>query len=209
MNITDRRQREREERRELILAAARDVVRDEGIPALSIRKIAARTEYSPAMIYHYFSGKDEIVNTLLNEGYSGIMQMLRGARQTGADPRKRIAAGLRSYILMATHNADYFSAFLLSDSPQVLDRTGGLHKGASQTRPSLAAMQQDLKPLLPDIDEDELELTAQIVWVSLFGITARLLIERDVPEEQRERLIERYIRFVGDAITPSSLNHTD
>ena len=200
MNTPDRRSREREERRQLILAAAREVVRDEGIDALSIRKISARTEYSPAMIYNYFSGKDEIVNLLLSEGYNDIMRVLGSARQAETDPRQRIATGLRSYIHMACHNADYFSAFLLSDAPQVLARTGGLHKGASQSRPSLMAMQQDLHLLMPGVDDEELELTSQIVWLSLFGITGRLLIEKDVAGEQRERLIERYVRFVLDAI---------
>lgn len=201
MSNPDRRSREREERRELILSAAREVVQDEGISGLSIRKIAARIEYSPAMIYHYFSGKDEIVNHLLNEGYSEIMRMVGSARQSATYPSERIAAGLRSYILMATHNSDYFKAFLLSDSPDVLARTGGLHNGASQTRPSLLAMQEDLRSLMPGIDDEELELTSQIIWVSLFGITARLLIEKGIPDEQRERLIERYVRFVLTAIS--------
>lgn len=196
----ERRQREREERRQLILAAARDVVSQEGINGLSIRKIAAATEYSPAMIYSYFSGKDEIVGQLLNEGYSDIMRMLGSARQTETNPRLRIASGLRSYILMAVKNSEYFGAFLLSDSPQVLARTGGLHRGATRTRPSLMAMQEDLRDLMPGADADDLELMSQIIWASLFGITTRLLMEKDVADEQKERLITRFVDFVLSAL---------
>ena len=195
-----RRDREREERKELILSAARDVVADEGLTGLSIRKIAARIEYSPAIIYHYFASKDEIVSQMLNEGYDGVLRAVGSAQQGETDPHLRIARALRGYILSALQNPDYFKAFILSDSPLILRRTSALFKGASKERPSLAMMCKDLRTIAPDRDDDWLELTAQVLWTSLFGLTARLLIERDVTDEQRDRVIQRYVEFVLKAV---------
>ncbi|MEX0893041.1 MAG: helix-turn-helix domain-containing protein, partial [Gemmatimonadota bacterium] len=58
MGIAERREREREQVRTLIVEAARDILSAEGLEALSMRAIAERIEYSPATIYLYFKDKD-------------------------------------------------------------------------------------------------------------------------------------------------------
>jgi len=184
----------------MILSAAREVVASEGLDGLSIRKIAAKIDYSPAIIYHYFANKDEIVNTMLHEGYAGIMRTLGNAQQGETDPNKRIARALRGYILTATQNRAYFKAFILSDSPHILSSTAALYPGAASERPSLKMICRDLKIILPDRNDEWLELTSQVLWASLFGLTARLLIEGNVTKEQRDRLTERHVEFVINAI---------
>ena len=62
------------------------------------------------------------------------------------------------------------------------------------------AMQEDLRDLMPGADADDLELMSQIIWASLFGITTRLLMEKDVADEQKERLITRFVDFVLSAL---------
>ena len=59
MTISERKEREKLELKELILLKAKELVDKEGYEALSIRKIAAAAEYSPATIYLYFKDKDE------------------------------------------------------------------------------------------------------------------------------------------------------
>ena len=44
-----------------IIKAAREIIGNEGVDKVSIRKIAAKIEYSPAIIYHYFGNKEEII----------------------------------------------------------------------------------------------------------------------------------------------------
>lgn len=65
----NRREREIEEMKELILSSASAIVASEGFEKLSIRKIAKSIEYSPAIIYHYFKDKEEIINILMQRGY--------------------------------------------------------------------------------------------------------------------------------------------
>lgn len=63
-----RRERERQGRREDILAAARKVFSERGFFAATVSEIAARAQYSKAAIYFYFQSKEELYIALLLDG---------------------------------------------------------------------------------------------------------------------------------------------
>jgi hypothetical protein len=50
------------------------------------------------------------------------------------------------------------------------------------------------------MDEDKLELTAQIVWTSIYGLIIKLIIEKNISIEQRNNLIDHLIRCIIDAM---------
>lgn len=58
--------------REAILEAAMQIVTQSGVEALSMREIAGRIDYSPSGLYEYFSSKEEIINELVNEGFTRL-----------------------------------------------------------------------------------------------------------------------------------------
>jgi AcrR family transcriptional regulator len=72
MTLKERKERDRDERRELILNAANEIIKEEGIDHLSVRKIANKIEYSPSIIYHYFKDKDDIISHLMKKSYKKI-----------------------------------------------------------------------------------------------------------------------------------------
>jgi len=111
MGITERRQREREELRTRIVEAARDILSDEGLDALSIRSIAERIEYSPATIYLYFRDKDELVREVVKAGFMRLAEYIeRGVAELGPDanPAEQFRATGRAYARFAVENTAYF-----------------------------------------------------------------------------------------------------
>jgi AcrR family transcriptional regulator len=50
MGITDRKQREKEEKRHLIIETAKKLFRENGFERVSLRNIADAIEYSPTMM---------------------------------------------------------------------------------------------------------------------------------------------------------------
>lgn len=68
MGVSERRRREREARRDAVLGAARELVRERGFTGTTTRLIAERCELSEATLFFYFRGKDEILSSLLFEG---------------------------------------------------------------------------------------------------------------------------------------------
>jgi AcrR family transcriptional regulator len=70
--VTSPREKRRARTRETILAAAMQIVMQHGVEALSIREIAACIDYSPSGLYEYFVSKEEIIDELVNEGFSRL-----------------------------------------------------------------------------------------------------------------------------------------
>lgn len=207
MGIKERKARERDGRRELILGAANEIVKKEGIDNLSIRKIANKIEYSPAIIYHYFRDKDEILEQLLTKGYQKIVSTLASVQEEAATPEQRLRGFTRNYINMALQNPEEYKNYLLNDSPRILAQTSVLFQGASGQRQAVGMLCQALKEFSPNEwdDEEQVELTAQVIWAAVFGLIIRLIIEKDLPNEQRQKLIEHHINLIIDGIIPAGL----
>jgi len=61
MGILERRKREKELRHELAISAAISIYDEEGYHAITMDRIAERSELSRAALYHYFKSKEEIL----------------------------------------------------------------------------------------------------------------------------------------------------
>jgi AcrR family transcriptional regulator len=194
MTIEKRRKREIEEMKELILSAASDIIALEGFDKLSIRKIAKKIEYSPAILYHYFSDKEEILNNIMQRGYKKIVSAVSSVKIESDSPEERLTEMTKNYIKAALDMPDEFMAAQLNESKAALKYTSSLFKGASKEKPALSALYQCLQEIYKDkeVDGSIVELTAQMIAVSTLGLCIKLIIEKHIGDEQRERLINFY-----------------
>ncbi|HEY1919927.1 MAG TPA: TetR/AcrR family transcriptional regulator [Streptosporangiaceae bacterium] len=71
--ITDER---RAARREQILDAARACLQEDGLEAVSMETIIARSGLSTGAVYGHFKGKDEIINAAVTEGTAAMGRQL-------------------------------------------------------------------------------------------------------------------------------------
>ncbi|MDZ5010100.1 TetR family transcriptional regulator, partial [Clostridium perfringens] len=198
MTIEKRRDREIEEMRELILSAANEIIALEGFEKLSIRKIAKKIEYSPAIIYHYFNDKEEIINNLMLKGYKKIVSAISSAETKSNSAEEKLIEMTKNYINIALSMPEEFMAAQLNTSKEALKYTSYLFKGASKEKVALSSLYKCLQDIYKDkpIDEETLELTAQIIAVSTLGLIIKLSIEKDMEEEQKQKLIEFYSKEI-------------
>ncbi|WP_055669092.1 TetR/AcrR family transcriptional regulator [Desnuesiella massiliensis] len=203
MTIEKRREREIEEMRELILLTASDIIAAEGFDKLSIRKIAKKIEYSPSIIYHYFNDKEEILNNVMQRGYKKIVMAVSSVKMENNPPEERLIQMTKNYIKAALNMPDEFMAAQLNQSKAALKHTSSLFKGASKEKPALSALYQCLQEIYKDkdIDENTIELTAQMIVVSTLGLIFKLIVEKDIGDEQREKLISFYSNEIVLRIT--------
>jgi AcrR family transcriptional regulator len=194
----ERQLRKQIEIRNAILEAARVIISQDGVKGLSIRKITNAIEYSPAIIYHYFKDKNEIVETLVGEGYSRILNSLSIVSKNEKEPEKEIKEIFTSYIRSTMDNRDEYMAIMLNDDPAVLKNTVILEKGISNRSRTMQVLTEALQRGIEQgrfIDCD-VELTAQILWTAAFGLIIKLMMERNISEEHINSLIDHHFKVL-------------
>ena len=204
MGTKDRKEREREEHKELILNASEQIMISEGLDNLSIRKIAKKIEYSPAIIYHYFKDKDEIINSLMAKGYKRILSTLDSINLSDKNPKEKLEEGFKNYIFASLNDPLEYKTILLSSSPSILEHTSVLFKGAAQKREAIGILVQILRDIYRESPKDEsyIELTAQVLWASVFGLIIRIITEENLTEDQKNKLVEHQLSILIKGIMP-------
>ena len=108
MTISERRQRETQQRRRTILAAARDLFGRQGFAATTIEQVAARAELAQGTIYLYFPSKHALYVELLIEGFDTLREHLLTAAAGPGQPRPRAAAVIDAFYNFARSNPAHF-----------------------------------------------------------------------------------------------------
>ena len=108
MGIKERRQREKQEVRDTILAASWKLVKDEGWESLSIRKIADAIEYSIPVIYDHFPSKEAILVEIGKDGFKLLSRKLERAKEKHEGSAKQLKAIAEAYWDFAEKNKEYY-----------------------------------------------------------------------------------------------------
>jgi AcrR family transcriptional regulator len=67
MGIVERKIREKEERRKIIIAETKRLILDKGVEGFSMQDVASGTELSKATLYLYFSSKEAILEDIFSD----------------------------------------------------------------------------------------------------------------------------------------------
>lgn len=87
MGIKERKIREKENLRKLIVANAHEILMKDGLDGLTMRSIANNIEYSQSKIYDFFASKDELCEVLCKEHCEKLLELLRQVSEK-IDPEK-------------------------------------------------------------------------------------------------------------------------
>jgi len=198
MGLVERKAREREELRQQILDAARELFVREGYERVSMRKIAARIEYSPGSIYTYFKDKDEILDCLCEETFLKLQTKLANVGQSKGGALKVLKTGMEIYIRFGLeHPEHYIVTFILKAAPYEKPGGGGTRK-AQAGRKCLDGLQNCVRRCIEagKIRNADLEETSQALWAGMHGVTALLITKPGFPFVERDRLIRRTIEIL-------------
>ena len=161
-----RRSRNREEARRAILDATEAILVEDGVELFSIRKLATRCGYTAPTIYHYFRDKDGLIDALLEERFSRLLQRVRRV-SIGPDPVANMREYGRAFLRFAASNPTFYRVMIRGASD------GGERKirAAEQARDLMAGQLQALAAE-GRLWTDDVEAALQSVWAVLHGVTA-------------------------------------
>lgn len=87
----------RQEIRQSMLTAAREIAAEEGWQAVTTRKVAERIECSQPTIYGYFENKEALLLALLRQGYEQLVVVMQEAFASTDDPEERLLTMTGAY----------------------------------------------------------------------------------------------------------------
>jgi AcrR family transcriptional regulator len=98
-----------------IISAAREIIRTDGVDALSMRYLAEKVDYSPSALYKYFNNKEEIIEALRQEGWNQMEAIFRSRiKPDDSSPQRLIDAGL-AYLELADRHPELYQLMFNSD----------------------------------------------------------------------------------------------
>jgi AcrR family transcriptional regulator len=163
-----RRERERTAARGTILSAALDVARRDGWDAVTMRRLADEIEYSANFAYRYFTGRDDILLTLVREGFARLRDAMATAGSSGT-----AAAGVRSaghaYLDFALTDPDLY---------QLMYGLGGARVPATDTWDEGQAIGDVLTGLLTAAGDTQPERHVLQLWATAHGLIALQVVGR-------------------------------
>src|SRR6266849_10487846 len=131
--IRHRQERDKQELRQAILDAAGELFLEQGYERCSLRKVAGRIGYSPTTIYLYFRDKDDLLFTVVEEGFERFGQQLAAAAESQEDPWERLIALGRAYVAFGLQHPVYYQLMFMQ-------RTDFLtHRPEGESQPRIAS----------------------------------------------------------------------
>jgi AcrR family transcriptional regulator len=193
LSIRERKKRHQENLRQAILDAAETLFVRQGFENVSMRKIAARIEYSPTTIYLYFKDKQDIFSCLLEQYFKRLLIIMRDIQKENEDaPIACIEKGMRAYVSFGLEHPNYYKlAFLLTPHIDMNDyqQEGTVGNQVFDTlRANVAACIK--KGLFRKADVD---MATQVIWSMNHGLTSLLITNPNFPWAEREQLVDAHI----------------
>jgi TetR/AcrR family transcriptional regulator len=200
LSVATRKEKEKQERRNTILIAARDLFYDKGYQSTTVGEIADAADISKGTLYLYFASKDELYVTVVLESFHEVEERLRDIM---ASDESILAKGRSLYLTFAEHcmqHREYFrmTQYFLTENarenlPRELVETISEHTGRLLEYVSgLVVQAKDAGLIKKDIDPYAF---AVIAWRSATGLLDLALVGDSAGEQAGPypRLLEEAI----------------
>lgn len=197
MGITERKEREKVEMKQLIKNAARRLFIEQGFEKTSIRNIADEIEYSPGTIYLYYKDKNELLFDLHQESFQKLIEQFQKVLNI-KDPFERLTAMGRYYMQYAFENPELYELMFLMSSP--IETIECREEIWEDGRGAFDMLRHIVRECIDAgyFKIDDVEGTSLMIWSAVHGLVTIHLKKRTTmfPEEERiPRLEHAYERF--------------
>jgi AcrR family transcriptional regulator len=187
--IRHRQERDKQELKRAILDAAGELFLEQGYEHFSLRKVSERIGYSPTTIYLYFRDKDDLLSTLVDEGFGKFAQRLEDAARGQEDPWERVIELGRAYVTFGLQNRLYYQLMFM----QRMDFLVQAPEGSDQ--PRIASFQILRQAVQQGIDAGvvrpgDAQEYSDVLWALVHGIVALAISMPSYDEARVQRMME-------------------
>lgn len=201
MGISERKEREKADMKEMITTAAMKMFLEDGYSKTSIRKIADSIEYSPGTIYLYYKDKDELLYEVQRQAYLKLLAAFK-AGATSEDPLKKLEQLGKIYISFGLKHPELYDLMFIIRAPMNVD--DNLHENnGGETFDYLLNCLDDCIKAGQLIFKTPLQAALQ-VWSMMHGLVSLnlrcrlkfMLPDQDTIEPVLNQAVEEYIESI-------------
>jgi AcrR family transcriptional regulator len=113
MKSATRRKQQQEDLRAKILDAARELFVNEGVEAVSMRKVADKIGYSATTLYNYFDDKEALLYALCDADFGTLQELFKKIGKI-ADPIQRLRKLGETYITFALRYPSHYRLMFMT-----------------------------------------------------------------------------------------------
>jgi len=212
MGVTERKEREKEQRRKAIIDAAEQVFFSKGVDNATMDEVAEKAEFSKGTLYLYFNNKDELLHAIIGRGLEILYNMFKTRAENEKKGIDKIKAIGKAYFEFYKEYPDYFTTMLHQDThkfdPETMGKNPnyarcneignnifGLMQKAVTTGITDGTIRQDLDPVKLSLvlwshsaGVMHIFKTKEAMVENMFKLTVEEIVEYS------SRLIEDYLR---------------
>jgi AcrR family transcriptional regulator len=206
MGTKERKARDLESRRRLILSSATDLFVRRGLAGVTLDDIAAAIEFSKGTIYNHFGSKEEIFAAILLAQLDALLASLRLAARTGRDAAARLRNATAAYLRFYQERREYFRLLFFIDIVSDQERVpAGLRKEIRLRKIAcLAELQRIVKEGARAGDFEDARPAVRVslvLWGMMNGIL-QLAESRQIKEEDLEPLLGTGLEITLGGLSP-------
>lgn len=196
--------------RNKLVTLSHEMLREQGLKGLSLRKLAERAGVSRTALYHHFHNKNDLLAAVAEQGFELLtLQLNTAVGAKGLSIQERLEQTVQCYLRFAMDNDTQYELMfgreLWRDHPsERLQRTAKDCFRAYAKLPEAFYQQGLLKP-----DDDPLRL-AQVMWSTLHGLVKLahdgVVVRKDDLVDISRYALAQLLPVIGEQ---STIKHTD
>jgi AcrR family transcriptional regulator len=201
-----RREREKEELRQEILDAARELFVKEGYQNVSMRRIAEKIEYSPTTIYLYFEDKASLLFAICEETFAKLARRMESFVTEDADPIEILTKGCRTYVDFGLKYPNHYRVTFMNQAQANQDEleAGAMRyvREGSMGYKCYSILRSNVERCIAQkrFRQDDLEAITQTIWAGGHGLVSLLITKPAFPWANRNKLIDLMINTLIDGL---------
>ena len=196
--LRNRKQRQRGELREQVLATARAMIVSDGFGTLSMRKLAQRLGCAPMSLYSYFRDKHELLHALAHQSFDALARDL--AAETEDTPLEALRTLYLAYARLGLDRPDdYWILFMTREAqpPREQKGTGDIY---AQNPAFAVSLDRVTACLDADLIEGDAHAVATILWTTVHGAVAAILTFPAFPFGDPDAYVVRVVDLAIGAV---------
>ncbi len=182
----DKKELQRQRMMTYFINAAKEIIAEEGISALSARKVGERAGYSYATIYNYFSDLNTLLFYCVFDFLEDAYRYLLSFKQEGIDAKQQLVTYSTEYFRYFADRPDTFRLVFIEaigNPPEAIARDPQVSVASLLEEALIACVKEGY------LEESNVQVVAEIIAASIHGKLLFLVQNRILEGADTEKIV--------------------